>query len=1139
MRRLPWRAACLFALACASPALAQQGSIQVSAAAQVLSGDEARVGGQDRVEPDLALSWFQPGFRFGTIEFESHLTQRADRFLLGRSYAALRDVKVKGLAWTFEGGDTSLRPSISEYRFTNLFAPRVNFLGGSIQGIGPRTSITAAAGRATALRNIFGTDTEDLDQELAFLQWRQRVSDVLEFSARGSIVRTRDLGVYQFFVDESREAGLGLRYRPGTVEFIADASYQHFRRRGVDRYESDGSGTLGALWSARRGWLQVNLQRFSPGYFPVLNTPLADREGLFAAGEHDLVGPLRLFGGFDGYRTNLSPDRSAEAEVAVPRQTVLRAFGGLRARLGTRSSLAVRYEGGGREYQPVTAGRPTDSDTTSLGAEWQVAFGRLNAAARYLRRENVERLSGLGTYLQEEYTGQLFVSPTRGSQLYGFGSYLRRDDRAGGGEDGWQATAGGQIKLLGRELWLRGEATTGLTLDLESDLTRVREAFTVGLYGQLTRNTSIAFDLNADRTSVLGTSDRPWLRRSTLRLIHRIPTGSVRVAASPAARSTPPRARGFGSVSGFVYADWNGNGARDADEETLTGIALAVEDFARVATGPQGQFLVAQVPAGPQRVGLDITQLPVDYELPAQPQVEVDVPRNRTATVTFGLVPLGSIRGQVFRDRNDDGRLDAGDEPVDDAVVSLDAGARSELARGGRFRFDAVPVGAHRVRLLVDSLPQGAEVIGDPEVTVQLARGHLDDEVVFLIKLESRPEIRRVFAPSAPVAAPARPEPARPPRVPPVVAPAPRPAAPAAVTPEPVAPAPAAPTGAGPFVIQIAAMSRLDSAQSIVGDLRGRGYDAWIVQPGADRPGDFYRVRAGAFTDATAANRVIQALSAALGVRPVIAGGVESAPFRIQVAALADEARARAIVERLAGLGYNAYVLPPTPAGADALYRVRTGAFPSRDQAEPVAAAIQRAIGSTVWITQDHPAIASASRVPGRSTPGASTFALQLGALAQSESAQVLLERARAAGYEAYVIAPEAGASPALYRVRIGGYRSRAAASAAAAAVEQALGVKPWVTAESAVPRRSAPLAPAGPFIVQIGAFSTAQRAGDLVARVRALGYEPYLRTPAPGDATPLFRVGVGPLPTLAEAQAVARALEAALGSTVWITKGE
>ena len=102
-----------------------------------------------------------------------------------------------------------------------------------------------------------------------------------------------------------------------------------------------------------------------------------------------------------------------------------------------------------------------------------------------------------------------------------------------------------------------------------------------------------------------------------------------------------------------------------------------------------------------------------------------------------------------------------------------------------------------------------------------------------------------------------------------------------------------------------------------------------------------------------------------------------------------------------------------------------------------------------------------------------------------------------------------------------------------------ALALLPIVTAESAVPRRSAPLAPAGPFIVQIGAFSTAQRAGDLVARVRALGYEPYLRTPAPGDATPLFRVGVGPLPTLAEAQAVARALEAALGSTVWITKGE
>ncbi len=1134
MRRLPWRAAYLLALSCASPALAQQGSVQVSAAAQVLSGDEARLGGQDRLEPDVGLSWFQPGFRFGTIEFESHLTQRSDRFLLGRSFAALRDVRIKGLAWTFEGGDTSLRPSISEYGFTNLFAPPVNFVGGSIQGVGPRTSITAAAGRATALRNIFGTDTEDLDQELVFLQWRQRLSDSADFSARGSMVRTRNLGVYQFFVDDSREAGLAVRYRPGLVELVADGSFQYFRRRGVDHYESDGSGTLGALWAARSGWLQVNLQRFSPGYFPVLNTPLSDRAGVFIAGEHDVAAPFRVFGGFDGYRTNLNPERSAEADVALARQTVVRAFAGVRARLGGRSSIAVRYEAGSREFQPVTAGRPADSDTSSLGAEWRAAFGRWNASAFYRRRENVERLSGFGDYLQEEYTGQLYVNPTRNSQLYGLGSYLRRDDRAGGGEDGWLATAGGQVRLFGRELWLRGEGTTGRTLDFESDLTQIREAFNVGLYGQLTRNTSIAFDLYADRTSVLDT-DRPWLRRSTVRLIHRIPTGTVRATAGPMAGGPVSRARGFGSISGFVYADWNANGARDDEEETLAGIALAVEELARVTTGPEGQFLVAEVPAGPQRIGLDIMRLPVDYELPSEPQIDVDVPRNRTATVTFGLVPLGSISGQVYRDANGDGRLDAGDEPVDDAVVGLDAGARSELVLGGRFRFDAVPVGTHRVRLLLDSLPQGAEVLGDPEVAVQPARGRLDENVLFLIELEARPEIRRVFTPAAPVTVPARPAPATPPRVPSVASPAPRPVAPPAVTPETSGEA----TGAGPVVIQVAAMSRLDSAQSIVGTLRSGGYDAWIVQPGADRPGDFYRVRTGAFGDARAAARVIDALSAALGVRPVVAGGVEAAPFRIQAAAFADETRARAVVERLAGLGYDAYVLPPTPDGADTLYRVRAGVFPTRDQAEPVAAAIQRAVGLAVLITQDHPAIAAAGRAPGRpARRGASTFALQLDALAQSESAQLLLARARAAGLEAYVVAPEPGESPPLYRVRIGGYPSRAAAAAAAAAVEQALGVKTWITEEQPATRRSETLAPVGPFVVQVGAFSTAGPADELVAQLRALGYMPYVRMPSPDDVTPLFRVGVGPFSTLAEAQTAARALEAALGTRVWITKG-
>ena len=1137
MRRLSWRGAWLLALWCASPAAAQQGSIQVSSSTQVLSGDETRLGSQDRVEPDVALSWFQPGFRFGTIEFESHLTQRHDRFLLGRTVASLRDVRFKGLTWTFEGGDTSLRPAVTEYGFTNLFAPRINFLGGSIQAVGPRTSVIATAGRATALRNIFGTDTESLDQDLAYLQVRQDLTDRVQLAVRGSAVRTRDLGVYQFFVDDSREGGLALRYRPGTVELVADASYQSFRRRGLDRYEADGSGLLGALWSVRRGWLQVNLQRFSPGYFPVLNTPLSDREGLFTAGEYDLTGRVRIYGGVDLYRTNLNPAASAEADLAMPRLTVLRGFGGVRARLSNRSFVAVRYEGGTREYEPVKLGRPTDSDTRNLGAEWQATFGRLTTSARYARRENVERLTGAGSYLQEEYAGQFYFNPSRGSQLYGFGTYSRRNDRVGGGEGAWQATLGGQLRLARRELWLRGEATTGETIEFESDLLRAREAFTIGLYGQLTRNTSIAVDVYADRTALSGLSSNPWLTRSTVRLIHRIPTGSVRATAGgPTTTVGRPPARGFGSIAGFVYADWNANGVRDADEEPLPGIALALDQMARVRTGSEGQFLIADVPAGAQRIGLDITALPVDYELPAQPQVDLDVPRNRTATVLFGLVPLGSIRGQVYRDANDDGQLDAGDEPLDDAVMSLDAGARSELVRGGRFRFDAVPVGLHTVRLLVDSLPQGAEVVGDVEIAVELARGRLEDNAVFLIRLESRPEIRRVFAPAAPVTVPARPAaPDRPAPPRPVVPPAPRPVEPAPATPEPAAPA-----TAGVVVVQVAAMSRLESAQSLVDDLRTRGYDAWIVQPGADRPGDFYRVRTGAFASRDVADRAIQALAGALGLRPAIATDAAAAPFRIQVAALADEARARSIVERLVGLGYDAYVLPPAPGGPDALHRVRTGAYATRSEAEAAAAVLQHELGSAVWVTQDQPAVAAgrpSARPPARGA--APTYALQLGALAQPESAQLLVARARQAGYEAYLLAPDPGATPALYRVRVGGYRSRTDAAGAAPAVERALELKPWITEESAAVGPPAVVEAAGPFVVQVAALGSSAGAEELVERLKRLGYAPYLRLSGPGTTPPLFRVGVGPFPTVEQAQAVAQALEAALGQKVWITKGE
>ena len=87
-------------LACfASTAHAQQGSVQVSAATQALTGDPHRLGEQNQFEPDFGISWLEPGTRFGIVQAELRATRRRDRLHPGTAYVSLRDFKRRGVTW--------------------------------------------------------------------------------------------------------------------------------------------------------------------------------------------------------------------------------------------------------------------------------------------------------------------------------------------------------------------------------------------------------------------------------------------------------------------------------------------------------------------------------------------------------------------------------------------------------------------------------------------------------------------------------------------------------------------------------------------------------------------------------------------------------------------------------------------------------------------------------------------------------------------------------------------------------------------------------------------------------------------------------------------------------------------------------
>jgi hypothetical protein len=576
---------------------------------------------------------------------------------------------------------------------------------------------------------------------------------------------------------------------------------------------------------------------------------------------------LRLFGGWETIDTNIRPSGTA---LLRPTASATRQFGGVRVRLAARTSFAVRLEDGGRVSRPVLAGPlatgvGSTSDTGSLSAELQSSAGRLTTFARYSQRDNVDSTYSSATYAQHDGAAQMFFNLSRTSQLFGIATLTNNRAATGAASTFLQVSGGGQQQMFRQGLWLRMEGSASRNHDLTTGLLMPRNAMNVGLNGQIARNTTLGVNVYLDRAPAGFAGDpHAWLARSTIRIVHTIPTGSVRVAnvAGGEARG----GRGTGTVTGSVYADWNANGQPDAGEEVLAGIPMALGALSHVTTGSDGQFSFHNVPSGAQQVRLDLSALPVDFDAPQAADITIDIPRGQTRRVAFGLIPLGGIRGRVYEDTNKNGQLDAGEPPIEGAVLVLDGGQRSELVRKGQFRFDAVRAGGHELELLKESLPEGAAIVGAGGRTALITREAPQIEVVYLVTIEKRPEVRKVFPAKGGGGAAA----AATPRSAPAGAPAGRGRAqvPAVTRTAPaVSPTSSAREFIGAYTIQVAALTDAVNARSIVVYLKGIGFEAYLVEPPDGSAEILHRVRVGRYDSRLAAQRAVSRLEDNLGLK--------------------------------------------------------------------------------------------------------------------------------------------------------------------------------------------------------------------------------------------------------------------------------
>jgi hypothetical protein len=729
----------IVALALAGEVHAQQSQLSVSAAAQVYAADQYRIGGMNRVEPDLGVSWLKPQVFGGTLGLDVNITRRNDSAQLGRALVSLKSAKAGGFTWDLTAGDSGTPPFVPDFGFSNLSAPTLTFAGASVSGSNGRVTVRVAGGRSTQTRNIFGTDLRDLDQRFAQADVSVAITASLQLTARGSRVENGTVDAYPTFVNWAEDTGAGFIFKPARIwRITGDFGVSRFERRGADRTETAPSWLIGTTIEGSRGRLEVNAQQFSVGRFAAVNYPYNDRRGLFAAGELVVATPLRVFGGADISRTNLDPN--APGTVAMPDGKQTRSYGGVRLLWAKHSTFTFRAEGGGRE---IVASRFTpgfETDTGALMAEWHGNFSKTTVFTRYERRSNVDANYDQSSFRTHEVSSQVFFHLRRGREIFGQAFLIRRADRVGGGETDWYVGAGLQLPI--EPLYFRLEGTVGRTDDWETSRRANRQIILASLSGQIARRTFLSADVMIHHAPLDVPGSHPWYTRSMVRLTRSLSYGAILV---PSADGALPLTGPLGSVDSHVFIDWNGNGARDADDESAAGVSVSIVRVGSSVAGRDGRAVFSRVPAGDRLVSLDLATVPADYDIPDEATRTIAVERGKRASVEFGLLPVGAVRGTVVVDEDGDGALSAADRPRDGVVVTIDDGARSELAREGQFRFDNVRLGTHTVAVDMESLDVGTQLVGESSRSVTLTRDARDAELVFLIRLEKRPELRKVF----------------------------------------------------------------------------------------------------------------------------------------------------------------------------------------------------------------------------------------------------------------------------------------------------------------------------------------------------------------------------------------------------------
>jgi hypothetical protein len=183
-----------------------------------------------------------------------------------------------------------------------------------------------------------------------------------------------------------------------------------------------------------------------------------------------------------------------------------------------------------------------------------------------------------------------------------------------------------------------------------------------------------------------------------------------------------------GSMKGFVFKDFNGNGMMDLGEEGIPGIDIYAGKMYSTVTSHEGEFNFRRLKEYEISVIYDTQMLPEGYKpTTANPQ-KIELERGLISEVYFGVIGIAEIYGRVFNDVNMNGVFDAGDMGVRAVLLTLDDGTVVQTTRGGHYRMESIKPGKTELTMDTITLPFNLMPPAETKRFIELEEGKYYEE---------------------------------------------------------------------------------------------------------------------------------------------------------------------------------------------------------------------------------------------------------------------------------------------------------------------------------------------------------------------------------------------------------------------------